>query len=330
MIVDAHIHALPRDGRDSLNEVMRQCRINGVSVGLVSIGGGLSSYPDEEEVRRSNDEAADFVARSGGFGRLLTYLNVQNANWREELDRCLGAGAIGVKLWTSFKGDDGSLDNAVELIREVGERGLPVLIHTFQKTQGNMPGEITVPEFATLAEACPDTQMIGAHAGGHWRHSLGVLRDRLPNAHVDVSGFYPERGLVEGLVEDVGAERVVFGSDLAGRTLAGQMAKVVFADLREDEKRAVFGDNAVRLFGLAEVAPEPTLPLRPVEELPDATMEHFCFVGRWPFYGGPWVAADEMDDLLAEAGIETAYTGDFDTLYRQGDASIWRSSASSL
>ena len=317
MIVDIHIHALRRGGRDSLAEVMRQCRVNGVSLGLVSIGGPLSAYPDDDEVRRSNDEAADFVARSGGFGRLLAYLNVQSSTWREELDRCLEAGAVGVKLWTSFKGDGGSMDNAVPLLREAGERGLPVLIHTFQKTHGNSPGEITIPEFADLAATCPDTQMIGAHAGGNWRHSLGVLRDRLPNAHLDVSGFYPERGLAEGLVEDVGAERVLFGSDLAGRSLAGQMAKVEFADLAADEKRALFGGNAARLFGLEEVAPESPLPLRPVEELPDVATEHFCFVGRWPFYQGPWVAADELDDLLGEAGLETAYTGDFETLYRQ-------------
>ena len=110
MIVDAHVHALPRGGRDSLAEVVRQCRVNGVSLGLVSIDGALSAYPDADEVRRSNDQAADFVARSSGLGRLLAYLNVQSPNWREELDRCLGAGAIGVKLWTSFKGGNGSLE----------------------------------------------------------------------------------------------------------------------------------------------------------------------------------------------------------------------------
>ncbi|MCK4376574.1 MAG: amidohydrolase, partial [Candidatus Brocadiae bacterium] len=317
MIVDVHVHALPHRGQDALPEVVRQSRINGLSLALVSIGGSISQYPDQDEVRRCNDEARDFTERSPGLCRWLAYLSPQNANWRDELERCIEGGAIGVKLWTAFKDADGSMDNAVELVREAGARGLPLLIHTFQKSAGNFPGEITIPEFAMLAEACPDAQMVGAHAGGNWRHSIGVLRDRAPNAHLDVSGYFPERGLVEALVRDIGAERVLFGSDLAGRTLASQLAKVVFADIAEEEKELILWKNAARLFDLEDIPAAPSAPLRPVEELPDFKTEHFCFCGRWPFYEGPWVEPPELDELLGEAGIELAYTGDFDTLYRQ-------------
>ena len=318
MIVDVHVHALSRGDRDVVSEITRQCRVNGLSLALVSLGGsGLPAYPTPEEVRANNDGALDFVRRGGSFCRFLAYLNVQDPDWRTELDRCLEAGAIGVKLWSSFRDEAGSLNNAITLVRECGKRGLPVLMHTFQMTENNARGCVSIPDFAYLAEACPDTQMIGAHSGGNWRHSLGVLRDRLPNAHLDCCGYYPERGLVEALVADVGAERVLFGSDMAGRTLAGQLAKVVFADISEADKELVFGGNAARLFGLEEVPPGPPVPLRPLGELPDFAAEHFCFVGDWPYYEGPWVAPDELDDLLAEAGIETAYTGDFATLFRQ-------------
>ena len=318
MIVDVHVHALSRGDRDILAETTRQCRINGVSLALISLGGSTAAYPESDVVVRANDIAAKFVEDSNGLGRFLAYLSPQDPRWREELDRCVNdLGAIGVKILNSFRGEAGSFDNAVEVIREAGRRGLPVLMHTFQPTDGNPPGNITIPDFAYLAEACPDTQMIGAHAGGNWRHSLGVLRDRLPNAHVDCCGYYPERMLVDSLVADLGAERVLFGSDLIGRSQASQMAKVAFADISDADKALVLGGNAARLFGLEEVPPGPAEPLRPMEELPDFAAEHFCFVGDWPYYEGPWVAPDELDDLLAEAGIETAYTGDFATLFRQ-------------
>ncbi len=318
MIVDDHIHALPKGNRDDvLPELLRQCRINGVSVGLVSIGWKISPFPDEEETRRSNEAALDFANRSGGLLKPLAYLNPQNANWREELDRCLEEGAVGIKLWTSLKEPDGKLDNAAELLTRAGERGLAVLIHTWQPTGGPTGTDITLPEFAQLAERCPKTNLVAAHSGGNWRHSIGVLRDRLPNAHLEVCGYYPERGLVEALAGDAGAERVLFGSDLAGRTQASQMAKVVFADIPEEDKELILGGNAARLFGLEETAPPPAEPLRPLEELPDFGEDHFCFCGDWPFYEGPWVTPDGLDALLAEAGIETAYTGDFGGLYRQ-------------
>ncbi len=318
MIVDVHVHALPKGNReDVLPELVRQCRINGVSLGLVSIGWKISQYPDEEEVRRSNEEAQGFVSRSGGLFRHLAYLNPQNANWREELDRYVEEGAVGIKLWTSLKEPDGKLDNAAALLRRAGEKGLSVLIHTWQVTGGPIDGEITVPEFAQLAERCPNTNLVAAHSGGNWRHTIGVLRDRLPNAHLEVSGYYPEKGLLEALAGDVGAERVLFGSDLAGRTQASQIAKVVFADISDEEKELILGGNAARLFGLKDTRPAPSAPLRSRDELPDFREDHFCFCGDWPFHAGPWVTPDGLDALLAEAGIETAYAGDFDTIYRQ-------------
>ena len=82
MIIDVHVHALPRRGQDTLPEVTRQSRTNGLSLALVSIGGSISQYPDEDEVRRCNDEARDFAERSHGFCRWLAYLNPQNPNWR--------------------------------------------------------------------------------------------------------------------------------------------------------------------------------------------------------------------------------------------------------
>ena len=317
MIIDVHVHALRHRGQDSLPEVQRQCRIDGCSTALFSLGGTLAHYPDSEEVRRANDECLDIVRRSKGLGRFLVYLSPQNPDWREELQRGIAAGAVGVKLLSAFTDERGSLDNAIELVREVSRRGLGLLMHTWQKTEGNERGEINVRDFAAIAEACPDARMVAAHSGGNWRHSLGVLRDRLPNAHLECAGYYPERGLVEALVGDVGAERVLFGSDLAGRTQASQIAKVALADIPGEQKEMILWKNAARVFGLKDLPPAPSAPLRPLDELPDFTTDHFCFVGRWPFHEGPSASPQELNDLLAAAGIDLAYTGDLPTLLRQ-------------
>jgi len=318
MIIDVHVHPLPKAGHeDVLQDVMRQCRVNGVSLGLVSMGKTLSQYPGVDELRQSNEVARDFVRRSDGRCRWLAYLNPQNPNWKEEMDRCVEEGAIGVKLWTALKQKDGALDNAATLLRYAGDRGLSVLIHTWQVTGGPLLGEVTVEDLATLAEGCPNTTLVGAHSGGNWRHSIGVLRDRAPNANVDVSGYYPERGLVEALVRDIGAERILFGSDVAGRTQASQLAKVVLADISEAEKEQILGKSAARIFSLKDIPPAPSAPLRSVDGLPDFRTEYFCFCGRWPFYDGPWVTPAELDDILAQNGIETAYAADFGGLYRQ-------------
>jgi hypothetical protein len=49
-------------------------------------------------------------------------------------------------------------------------------------------------------------------------------------------------------VRELGAERVVYGSDVGGRGFASQLAKVAGADIPDAGKELVFGGNLRRLF----------------------------------------------------------------------------------
>jgi len=317
MMIDIHVHPNPKRP-DSLAAIRDECRKNGVAQVLISsIGPRWSQYPPPDEVRAANDEARALAERSDGLARWLAYINPQNRNWRQEFRRALAGGPVGVKLWVSLKDGNGGLGNALAVIRRAAEKRLPVLIHTFQKAV-NMPGEITLEEFATLAEGCPAARLIAAHAGGHWRHSLGTLRDRAPNACVDISGSFPQKGMVEALVKDLGASRVLFGSDILGRSQASQIAKVLFEDIPQRVKQQIFCGNALAIFGPA-VAPGAALPippLRPAAQLPDLRTDHFCFCGCWPFFETECETPMELDVLLAEHGVTKAYAGDLGSVYR--------------
>jgi predicted TIM-barrel fold metal-dependent hydrolase len=48
-------------------------------------------------------------------------------------------------------------------------------------------------------------------------------------------------------VRELGAERVVFGSDAGSRSFASQLAKVQDADIPEDAKKLILRDNLRRL-----------------------------------------------------------------------------------
>lgn len=322
MIIDVHVHTMPRGDREPLALLRRECRRCGVSLMLASSIGQWSRFPPVEEVAAANEEARDFAERSDGLAKWLVYVNPQNDNWGDELQRGRAGGAVGVKLWVSLKDAAGRLDGAAAAVRRAAELDLPVLIHTYHRTNYNPPGEITLAELADLAAACPRARLIGAHAGGNWRHAIGVLRGRAGGACVDISGSFPEKGMVEALVGDLGADRVVFGSDMPGRSLPSQLAKVVFADITEDQKRQILCENAARIFGLPLEPPEtpappaPAEPLRPDAELPDLREDHFCFCGRWPFFETPCATPAELDDLLAAEGIERAYAADLGSVYR--------------
>jgi predicted TIM-barrel fold metal-dependent hydrolase len=62
-----------------------------------------------------------------------------------------------------------------------------------------------------------------------------------------MAGFDPTAGVVEMAVRELGPERVVYGSDVGGRSFASQLAKVMGADIPDSAKELVLGGNLRRL-----------------------------------------------------------------------------------
>ena len=60
-------------------------------------------------------------------------------------------------------------------------------------------------------------------------------------------GGDPTAGFTELAVRELGAERVLYGSDAGGRSFASQLAKVLGADIPEPAKRLILGENLKRL-----------------------------------------------------------------------------------
>ncbi len=54
-------------------------------------------------------------------------------------------------------------------------------------------------------------------------------------------------GFVEMAVRELGAERIIYGSDSGGRSFASQLAKVYGARIPEAARRLILGENLKRL-----------------------------------------------------------------------------------
>lgn len=72
----------------------------------------------------------------------------------------------------------------------------------------------TDPEHTALfARRNPDVKVIMAHLNGCGHRGVIAVK-ALPNVWVDTSGAYPMDGILEYAVEHLGAERVLYGSDI--------------------------------------------------------------------------------------------------------------------
>lgn len=200
----------------------------------------------------SNPEALEYIAeavarfpdRLVGFARL-------NPNYRDESRRILRRAITelafrGLKLHPTTTLAHPAGDATVDLMRDCGELGVPVLFHC-----GDDP--YTTPQaIAAGAAQAPDTLVVMGHMGGYFHAGEAIdAAETHPNLYLETSGMpYPMR--IAEAVERVGAQRVVFGSDGPGSNPALEVEKIRILGLRAEDEAMVLGGNAARLLGLSE------------------------------------------------------------------------------
>lgn len=250
--IDAHAHLgsgfQPWRGRDLAEDLVRTSAERGITGTLVSTLGaeGLLEHPRPEELRAANEITRRAVERwpENLFG--LVYLSPEHIRASiEELQRHVVDGPfVGVKLWIALRSSDRRLDLLIERIAELG---VPVLQHAWYKSVGGTPGESTPLDVAVLARRYPEVLLQMAHLGGAGARGL---RDIAPHANVvvDTSGSDPVLGEVEYAVQQLGADRILFGSDAPIRDPATALSKVTGAAITDEERDLILGGNARRLY----------------------------------------------------------------------------------
>ncbi|MHB8897576.1 MAG: amidohydrolase family protein [Thermoguttaceae bacterium] len=246
-IWDAHGHLSSAGETPSqkMANLLRSADRMGIERVIVFMGYPWSNEPSPDELRRQNDQVLEAVEHSGGRAFGFVYVNPQHTEASlAEIDRCVGEGPmVGVKLWVAVRCHEASLDPIVERAIELG---VPVLQHTWSKITGNLPGESTAADLAVLAARHPRAWFIAAHTGGDWEVGIRSIRAS-SNVTAEVCGGDPTAGFVEMAVRELGARRVIYGSDFSGRSFASQLAKVYGADVSDEDKRLIFAGNIKRM-----------------------------------------------------------------------------------
>jgi predicted TIM-barrel fold metal-dependent hydrolase len=127
---------------------------------------------------------------------------------------------------------------------------VPVLQHSWSQTNIRQRRFHSDPaDTALLARRFPQVQVIMAHLTGCGFR--GVLEAKgIPNLVIDTSGGLPEANLVEYAVEHLGADHVVYGSDLPIRETATTMGRILGSEISDDAKRRILYGNAKRILKL--------------------------------------------------------------------------------
>jgi predicted TIM-barrel fold metal-dependent hydrolase len=247
-IWDVHCHITNAAGTTPEERVEHLLQIAdrlGIGRLMLSLGYPLLEDPPPKQLREENDQVLRAIKHRPDRTLGFVYLNPNHVEFSlEEFDRCVRSGPmVGVKLWVARRCSARELDPIVERATAMSA---PILQHTWLKVQGNGPGESTPQDLAELASRHPKTQFIDAHTGGDWEHGIRAIR-AVGNVSTCIAGFDPTAGCVEMGVRELGAERLIYGSDAAGRSYASQLAKVMGAGIPESSRRLILGGNLQRI-----------------------------------------------------------------------------------
>jgi predicted TIM-barrel fold metal-dependent hydrolase len=248
---DAHTHFSAVTGTvpQRVAQLLKYADRVGIERIVMFMGTSFIAQPTPQQFRQQNDEVLQAIAIAPDRVMGFVYLNPHyQRESLAEMDRCVRDGPmLGIKLWIAIECSQPELD---PIAQRAGELKIPILQHAYWRTWGNLPGESAPPDVATLALRHPEVSFICAHSGNDWERGFRAIR-AAKNVWTEVCGCDPTAGMVEMAVRELGAQRVLYGSDAGGRSFASQLAKVYSADIPVASKRLILRDNLRQLLAPA-------------------------------------------------------------------------------
>jgi predicted TIM-barrel fold metal-dependent hydrolase len=210
-----------------------------VGVEKICLSAFLSIGPDYET---GNDMVAEAVKMHPD--RFIGYavINPNRAEMIErELDRCFDRlGMRAIKLHPAFHRYPVDGSAYWRVYDYAARRRVPILSHEWGR-----------PQFLdSLANQYPEVSFIIAHTGfwdGRSDFPYAEVVNHHENVLIDLAYSNIYQDALERLVDLIGAEKIVFGSDFPLHDLAYQLGRVLFAKLSDEQKGLIAGENMLRV-----------------------------------------------------------------------------------
>lgn len=250
--LDAHNHVFGLGFRPDSNwalveDLVEAAELLGIEKLYCSRPVTAGALADIDVVRESND--AVLAAMKRYPTRIGGYCFVQPGNGAaalDEIDRCLDAGMVGVKLYNQFRYSETAVFPIAE---KCIARGVLFLGHsahlTDPRSRALQPKTSDAIDFCALSRRYPELLLILGHinGGGDWEWQIKALRE-CPNIRVDTSGSVLEAPTIERCVRELGAERILFATD---STMEGGVGKILSAQIEEEQREDILWRNFQRL-----------------------------------------------------------------------------------
>lgn len=191
-----------------------------------------------------------YCENTANHDRIIPFcgINPRSPRWEEHMDKCLEMGAKGIKMHPYLHFLPPSDKKVLKMIERWSKSGYPVFFHT--SNNGLEPSVLRklsdIEHYKVPLREFPDTTFVLGHAGmGDYAEAAKMAKAH-GNAYLEIGG-QPEDN-IHGILDILGNDHVLFGTDWPVYPLILPLAKVLLATEGDDETRnKILSTNARKL-----------------------------------------------------------------------------------
>jgi predicted TIM-barrel fold metal-dependent hydrolase len=254
-VIDAHVH-LPLNEKgagNSVEDLILQMDMAGVDMAVVlAVATEKNNLP---HTQKYNDFIADAVKMAPR--RLIGFGSVHPLDGKKalrELDRFPDLHLKGIKLHPLLQNFRCNIPEMDLIAEKAKDLKIPILIHS------HFPCNTEFEQLYNFVVSHPDTQIILAHMGGHRFLDCYVFAERrnpgTDNVYFDVSsvsslfGRSPYTRHLKWLIEKMGSDRVIFGSNYPRYQLVDALSAFDELELSFEDSQQILGKTIAELLVL--------------------------------------------------------------------------------
>jgi predicted TIM-barrel fold metal-dependent hydrolase len=253
-VVDVHVHmgiSSTLQVAGGAEDVIRIMDENEIDQSIISPIPGYVTPRGVADSMEENNNIAEAVRRwPDRYPRGLGVIEPRHGKaGLPEVDRVLGdLGLHGLMFHNDFNGvnlDDPRMFAIIE--KAAKYKDITIMVHTAQQSMIESPYQLI-----RLANAFPEVTFLDAHPmmfPAQLSATILVAK-KCPNVYFDTCLTYHHLWPIETAVKEIGADRILFGSDNPYFTKCIDKVIVEWAEISEEDKDLIFYKNAQKLFAL--------------------------------------------------------------------------------